>query len=280
MSDLLSANFYRLLRSKVFYAGLLGAAGVELYTLLSSYKGILNWKGGLEEAFFFYPMLVVLVMPAFCGIFLGAGYADGTLRSKLTAGIPRWKIYTADLILAVAVSLSFSVVAILTGLAVGIPLVGGFHLSAQALAAYLVCSCVIGVAAASFSTMLAMLVSNRAVGLVVGILLAFALLFVGQSLMTALLEPELMQESTQIVENGQAAYLTEYGAPMVPNPNYLQGLPRILCTFFLYFLPTSQCFTVAFTALDHSGLLLALAALFTALTTGTGLVLFVRKDVK
>lgn len=280
MSDLLSANFYRLLRSKVFYAGLLGAAGVELYTLLSSYKGILNWKGGLEEAFFFYPMVVVLAMPAFCGIFLGAGYADGTLRSKLAAGIPRWKIYTADLILAAVVSLAFSAAAILTGLAVGIPLVGGFHLSVQALAAYLVCSCVIGVAAASFSTMLAMLVSNRAVGLVVGILLAFALLFVGQSLMTALLEPELVQESTQIVENGQAAYLTEYGAPMVPNPNYLQGLPRTLCTFFLYFLPTSQCFAVAFTALDHPGLLLALAALFTALTTGAGLVLFVRKDVK
>ena len=280
MSDLLSANFYRLLRSKVFYAGLLGAAGVELYTLLSSYKGILNWKGGLEEAFFFYPMLAVLAMPAFCGIFLGSEYADGTLRSKLAAGISRWKIYTAELILAVVVSLSFSVVAILTGLAVGIPLVGGFHLSAQALAAYLVCSCVIGVAAASFSTMLAMLVSNRAVGLVVGILLAFALLFVGQSLMAALLEPELVQESTQIVENGQAAYLTEYGAPMVPNPNYLQGLPRILCTFFLYFLPTSQCFAVAFTALDHSGLLLTLGALFAVLTTGVGLVLFVRKDVK
>lgn len=280
MSNLLSANFYRLLRSKLFYAGLLSAVGVEIYTLLSKYKGILNWNGGLEEAFFFYPMLAVLAMPAFCGIFLGAEYADGTLRSKLAAGIPRWKIYTANLILAAVVSLAFSAAAILTGLALGIPLVGGFHLSAKALAAYLVCSCVVGVAAASFSTMLAMLVPNRAVGLVVGILLAFALLFVGQSLMATLLEPETVQKSTQIVENGQVAYLTEYGAPMVPNPDYIQGVPRMLCTFFLYFLPTSQCFAVAFTTLDHPGLLLTLGALFTVLTTGVGLVLFVRKDVK
>ena len=35
MRNLLSANFYRLVRSKVFYAGLLAAAGVEIYTLLS-----------------------------------------------------------------------------------------------------------------------------------------------------------------------------------------------------------------------------------------------------
>ena len=168
---------------------------------------------------------------------------------------------------------------LLTGLALGIPLVGGFHLSAKVLAAYLVCSCVVGVAAASFSTMLAMLVPNRAVGLVVGILLALALLFVGQSLMATLLEPETVQKSTQIVENGQVAYLTEYGAPMVPNSDYIQGVPRMLCTFFLYFLPTSQCFAVAFTTLDHPGLL-TLGALFTVLTTGVGLVLFVRKDVK
>ena len=280
MRNLLSANFYRLVRSKVFYAGLLAAAGVEIYTLLSDYRGILNWKGGLEEAFFFYPMLVVLAMPAFCGIYLGAEYADGTLRSKLAAGIPRWKIYTANLIIAAAVSLALSTVGILAGLALGLPLVGGFHLSAQTLAAYLVCSCVVGVAAASFSTMLALLIPNRAVGLVVGILLTFALLFVGQSLMTTLMEPELVQESTQIVENGQVAYLTEYGAPMVPNPDYIQGISRMLCTFFLYFLPTSQCFTVAFTAMDFPGLLLALGALFTLLTTAVGLGLFVRKDVK
>ena len=280
MGNLLSANFYRLLRSRVFYAGLLGAVGVETYSLLSKYRGIQNWNSGLEEAFFFYPMLVVLAMPAFCGIFLGAEYADGTLRSKLAAGIPRWKVYTANLMLAAVVSLAFSAAAILPGLALGIPLVGGFHLSAQALAAYLVCSCAVGVAAASVSTMLAMLVPNRAVGLVVSILLALALLFVGQSLMAALLEPELVQESTQIVENGQVAYLTKYGAPMVPNPNYLQGVSRALCTFFLYVLPTSQCFAVAFTALDYPWLLLTLAALFTALTTGAGLGLFVRKDVR
>ena len=122
--------------------------------------------------------------------------------------------------------------------------------------------------------------ASTVLGLVVSILLALALLFVGQSLMAALLEPELVQESTQIVENGQVAYLTKYGAPIVPNPNYLQGVSRALCTFFLYFLPTSQCFAVAFTALDYPWLLLTLAALFTALTTGAGLGLFVRKDVR
>ena len=38
MANLLSANFYRLFRSKVFYVGILAAVVVEVYSLLTGYQ--------------------------------------------------------------------------------------------------------------------------------------------------------------------------------------------------------------------------------------------------
>ena len=282
MRNLISANLYRLIHSKVFYIGILAAVVMEVYTLLTGYKSILLENLGLEKSFFFYPILLVIEMPAFCGLFFGAEYSGGTLRSKLVVGISRWKIYTSNLVTGTVASLAFSATAIVTGMAVGFPLVGGFHLETGLLASYLICSLAIGVASAAFSIMLSMVVSNRAVGLVIGVLTAFSLLFLGQFLLQSLEQPELTHDYKPVIENGIfIGYAYNENAPLVPNPKFVGGALRTVCIFLLHLLPEGQCFLLlSFMEVGKPWQLLVGSALFTALTTAVGLVVFQKKDIK
>ena len=281
MANLLSANFYRLFRSKVFYVGILAAVVVEVYSLLTGYQSTLLEGLGLENKFFLYPILLVIEMPAFCGLFFGAEYSGGTLRSKLTAGIPRWKLYAANLVTGAVVSLAFSATAIVTGLALVFLLIGGFQLETGILAGYFLCSLAVGVASAAFAAMVALLVPNRAIGLVIGVLVAFSLLFVGQYLVQGLAQPELTREHEPVLQNGVVVgYASSPDAPMVPNPRYVGGALRTVYTFLLHFMPMGQCFLVSFLGLEEPWKLMVGAALFTALTTAVGLVIFQKKDVK
>ena len=281
MANLLSANFCRLFRSKVFYVGILAAVVVEVYSLLTGYQSTLLEGLGLENKFFLYPILLVIEMPAFCGLFFGAEYSGGTLRSKLIAGIPRWKLYAANLVTGAVVSLAFSATAIVTGLALGFLLIGGFQLETGILAGYFLCSLAVGVASAAFAAMVALLVPNRAIGLVIGVLVAFSLLFVGQYLVQGLAQPELTREHEPVLQNGVVVgYASSPDAPMVPNPRYVGGALRTVYTFLLHFMPMGQCFLVSFLGLEEPWKLMVGAALFTALTTAVGLVIFQKKDVK
>ena len=281
MANLLSANFYRLFRSKVFYVGILAAVVVEVYSLLTGYQSTLLEGLGLENKFFLYPILLVIEMPAFCGLFFGAEYSGGTLRSKLIAGIPRWKLYAANLVTGAVVSLAFSATAIVTGLALVFLLIGGFQLETGILAGYFLCSLAVGVASAAFAAMVALLVPNRAIGLVIGVLVAFSLLFVGQYLVQGLAQPELTREHEPVLQNGVVVgYASSPDAPMVPNPRYVGGALRTVYTFLLHFMTMGQCFLVSFLGLEEPWKLMVGAALFTALTTGPGLAIFQKKDVK
>ena len=281
MANLLSANFYRLFRSKVFYVGILAAVVVEVYSLLTGYQSTLLGGLGLENKFFLYPILLVIEMPAFCGLFFGAEYSGGTLRSKLIAGIPRWKLYAANLVTGAVVSLAFSATAIVTGLALVFLLIGGFQLETGILAGYFLCSLAVGVASAAFAAMVALLVPNRAIGLVIGVLVAFSLLFVGQYLVQGLAQPELTREHEPVLQNGVVVgYASSPDAPMVPNPRYVGGALRTVYTFLLHFMPMGQCFLVSFLGLEEPWKLMVGAALFIALTTAVGLAIFQKKDVK
>ena len=281
MANLLSANFYRLFRSKVFYVGILAAVVVEVYSLLTGYQSTLLEGLGLENKFFLYPILLVIEMPAFCGLFFGAEYSGGTLRSKLIAGIPRWKLYAANLVTGAVVSLAFSATAIVTGLALGFLLIGGFQLETGILAGYFLCSLAVGVASAAFAAMVALLVPNRAIGLVIGVLVAFSLLFVGQYLVQGLAQPELTREHEPVLQNGVVVgYASSPDAPMVPNPRYVGGALRTVYAFLLHFMPMGQCFLVSFLGLEEPWKLMVGAALFTALAAAAGLILFQKKDVK
>ncbi len=280
MHNLLCAAFARLVRCKFFYIGLGAMVLMELYTLLTERYGLEQFNDGLEKAFFQYPMVVALLVPAFCGLFIGEEYSGGTLRNKIIAGVSRSRIYLANLLLCMFVALCFTLAAMLTGLAVGLPLTGGFHIEPGEGAAYVVCSLGVALSTAALATLLTMLIPHRAVGLVVSILLAFGLLFFGQYLFQALNQPAYTLPTERFFENGQMYFRVDYGGEEVPNPEYPRGVLRTVYQFLWYFLPYGQCFKVAFLQLGSVWMMLGGAALCILLSTGAGLLLFRRRDVR
>lgn len=280
MGNLLSAGLYRLLRNKVFPIALVAAVLLECYSLLPERDQIRSLFVPLEKAVFMYPLFIVLIVPAFCGLFFGEEYSGGTLRNKLIAGISREKVYLTNLLLTMGTAVLLSVVAALTGLALGLGFQGQFENNLTVVLQYFLCSLGIALAISSFSVAVTMLVPNRAVGLIIGVMTSLALLFVGQFLFQVLLEPEYTQPTQRIVENGMVSYRIDPDAPLEPNPYYIRGAQRGVYEFLFYFLPQGQCFQIAFLGLERVWLCLGGAGLWIALTTGMGLAVFRRKDVK
>ncbi len=121
MRKLLSANFSRLWRSKIFWAleGISAIAGAVFYIL-----AIINTKNIGEDwyllsgNYYFFVVLVYIgaIMAVFSSFYIGAEYSDGTIRNKLNVGCARNSIYLANLVVVVTAGVLFTITHMFTPL--------------------------------------------------------------------------------------------------------------------------------------------------------------------
>lgn len=265
MLKLLRANFYRLWRSQALRLCAAGAFVLSAAFLLGVHAGE-DGSATLDNMFLqVFPFLAIL-HAAFTSLFLGAEYQDGTLRNKLIAGHPRWKVYGAYLITAAAGC--FVIVAgWLAGCAVGAMRFGWFTMPAQTMLL------VLAAALTAIFTLVGLLLPNRAAAAVVSIVLAFLLILAGSSFYNALNEPELTQSAVMTV-NG-----FEYG-DLIPNPYYISGIRRAVYRFAVDALPTGQAIQLANRELTRPALSMAASAGLVLLCAAAGMAAFRRKDLK
>ena len=86
MTNLLSANLFRLRKSILFWVTLLLCAAAGAWQPLQTYLEYQR-KFPLDAIFFVYAMLIGLVLSVFLPLFFGSEYSDGTIRNKLAAGL-------------------------------------------------------------------------------------------------------------------------------------------------------------------------------------------------
>ena len=270
MLKLLRANFYRLWRSQALWLCAAGAFVLSAAFLLGVHAGE-DGSATLDNMFLqVFPFLAIL-HAAFTSLFLGAEYQDGTLRNKLIAGHPRWKVYGAYLISAAAGC--FVIVAgWLAGCAVGAMRFGWFTMPAQAMLLVLAVALLLTAALTAIFTLVGLLLPNRAAA-VVSILLAFALILAGSFFYNALTEPELTQSAVA------TSIGFEYGDPM-PNPYYVSGSRRTVYQFVVDALPTGQAIQLANRELTRPALSMAASAGIVLLCAAAGMAFFRRKDLK
>ena len=259
MLKLLRANFYRLWRSQALWLCAAGAFVLSAVFLLGVHAGE-DDSATLDNMFLqVFPFLAIL-HAAFTSLFLGAEYQDGTLRNKLIAGHPRWKVYGAYLITAAA---GCFVIAAgwLAGCAVGALRFGWFTMPVQTMLLVLAVALLLTAA------------PNRAAAAVVSIVLAFLLILAGSAFYNALSEPELTQSAVMTV-NG-----FEYG-DLTPNPYYISGSRRAVYQFAVDALPTGQAIQLANRELTRPALSMAASAGLALLCAAAGMAAFRRKDLK
>ncbi len=299
MSKLLSANFARLFKSIWFWACGLCMLGYSLWKAAN----MLSWACGMWAGYsgdfitsragdFTVPMMIVL--PVFSAMFLGAEYHNNTIRNKIIAGYSRWQVYLANLIAVAAAGLIYAGAHVLALTASGffIPL----HVwDMGALTLRLIYCLPFILAVSAISTLLSMLIRLRALPVLV-ILLSAALLWLPQNLFERLSSgPEMVVtdgvEMVVTVDDkgeGEHTYwkdgreITWDDLERVPNPQYVGEPLRTVYLFLMEALPGGQAFylseSMGMERASFPGMAacsLTLAALFTVL----GLRLFRRKDL-
>ncbi len=274
MTKVLSANFMRLKKDKVFWISLafMFAAGIFFPVMRymdMKHTGTIN---PIDNAFLGCVLFIGIIMAVFCSLFIGTEYSDGTIRNKVIVGQNRNAIYLANFVTCAVVSLIMCIVFFVPYLCIGIPLLGFFNMATKIVMLFVLTAFLLAIAFSSIYTLISMLNHSKETTAVICILFAFLLLFVGGQLNKMLNEPE-MNMGLVVTENGQ-----EYEE--IPNPHYLNEGERKTVQFIYDFIPGGQVIQCISLEAANLPLLPLYSFIIILSTTGIGLIGFKKKDLK
>lgn len=289
MRNLLSAEFSRLRKSRIFWAELAWVVIGNVFMLVSSYRTYLGYGAAEDpmlESFLFEVMPMFGILAAvFSGLFLGTEYSDGTLRNKLVVGSSRIRIYLTNVIVAVAAGFALNLAGLLTCFAVGVPMFGWPVFPAEQVAVCILLAFLLVAAFFALSTMVVMLIASKANAAVCGIVLSIALIFAGSYLDNVLSAPEYYREGPVMMFEDGKPVLKDPSEELVENPHYIGGTQRVIYEYLRDLLPTGQAIRLSHVADEGEESMnvvrmALLSLLFAAAVTGAGAAAFRRKDLK
>ncbi len=129
MVKLLSANFSRLWKDKVFWLEMfvmLVYAVVVVFAMNKSVQATPEQMRGnfkLDNYYFNFALSIGAFCALFTSLFFGTEHGDGTLRNKIVMGHTRTTIYLSNLLVSFSATL-FIMLVWLIGLMAGIPVLG------------------------------------------------------------------------------------------------------------------------------------------------------------
>lgn len=265
MRNLLAANFLRLGKSALFWGVLAFCLGAGALMALQLYQMNQYEDFPLDGAFFTYPIFVCIIIAVFIPLFFGRDYSDHTIRNKVAAGHPRAAIYAANLLTDTAVSLLLCAAYMAVVAAIGIPLVGPVSMALEQAALMVLGSLAAMAACSALSTLVSMACTSKSISAVVCILGVFLLLIASIYLRSRLDAPEF--------------YEVPWG-DLVENPQCLRGTQRAVCEFVYNLLPPSQAIQYASRQTQNLGQMPLYSLLVILLSTGAGIALFRRKNLR
>lgn len=277
MRSLLSAGFVRLWRSKTLWLSCAFLAAGTVIAIWTRYSDRIRYgySSNLDTAFLGYALFIAFLIPIVCTLFIGTDYADGTIRNKVICGHGKNSLYLSNLILCCVGSLIMCTAAVVPGLALGLPLLGGFAMGPARTVLFFTGVYTLSLVWTALFTFLAMLVSSRTITAVAAMLLSLALLSAGAYLEGRLEARPTVQGYTLSV-NGEVVEAEES-----PNPAYLpEGPVRDAIQFLSDFTPGGQTLQHIQRTADRPALLIAYDGIIFAIATAAGVLLFRRKDLK
>ena len=280
MRKLLSANFSRLWRSKIFWVleALSAIAGAVFYILaIINTKNIgENWYLASGNYYFFLGLVIVgAIMAVFSAFYIGSEYDNGTIRNKLNVGCTRSSIYLANLIVVVSAGIIFTITHIMASVVVGLPFLGRLMLDALAPIGWRIPTAIVMLLCyAAVFTFIAMQDSNKSRSLIISFVFALVIIIGGMYVYSALQEPEF---TTRMVMQEDGSYLRQEG---IPNSNYIRGTVRTVYTFIEACIPSTQGLNIARSEGVFSSLAIICQLCVTIVTTAAGVTLFKKKDIK
>lgn len=282
MCKLLRANMERVLKSKIFWTGMLVLAGLGCLAVTMTYREMVEYGGKRAHVFagclFSHATYIGIVAAVFGSLFVGTEYSDGTIRNKLIAGQSRRDIYLANFISCSLAGMVQALVAEASVFALGFALMGKPEMTPVHALQLLAGMMFLCMSYAAVYNLVSMLVGSKSHAAVVNLLLGFILLFGASFLLSRLSQPKMQQQ----YEISQEGVMTMQEAP---NPQYLTGTKREVYQFLHDFLPGGQTFQVSNPScqeelFEHPALTYFYAVILAAALNIAGILLFCRKDIK
>lgn len=275
MSKLLSANFIRLRKDKFFWIGMIFMLAAGIFFPVMRYVDMRQTQtiNIIDNGFFGCALFIGIVMAVFCSLFIGTEYSDGTIRNKVVIGQTRASIYLANLFISAIISVAMCAMFFIPYLCIGIPLLGFFEMNIKLVLLFALAVFVLAIAFSSIFTLISMLNHNKAVTAVICILLAFGFLLAGAMLNRMLDAPETIPTYT-MNENYNPIASEE------PNPKYLEGEKRELVQTLYDIIPGGQVIQCSSLQAVNLERLPIYSLIIVILTTGAGVILFEKKELR
>lgn len=276
MNKLLRSNFSRLWKNKLFW---LCMGTMFVYSIVYMLNGcrqaardMSEYHYSLEQYYFHFALLIGFFCTLFSSMFFGTEYSDGTIRNKIIVGHTRTDIYMSSLLTTfIATLLIMSVW--LVGALIAVPTLGFWKMGVMHLIEYFLIAVMLVLVFSAICTVVNILSSNKAITVVISILLFLGLTLFASMVYNALSEPE-MASGVLITENG-----LEMAEP-TPNPKYVTGLTRKIYDFLVDFLPTGQGLRMWQLEISNPIRMIVSSAFITVLTTVGGIFTFKKKNIK
>lgn len=279
MNKLLSADFTRLkkdafLKVCIIFMFVTGALLPFInYSIMKKYEVPCY----IDSNFFNYIPFMSILLSAFCSLFTGTEYSDGTIRNKLIVGHKRTDIYLSTLTACIIAGVIMCIAYLIPYLITGIPLLGFFAVdNISAIWIFLGCSLVLVIALAAIFTLVSMLNQSKALSAVICILGLFALLMVGSLINNKLSQPEYYEEYVYIDPETKELVIE----PSVANPYYLRGTQRRIYEFLNDFLPGSQIIRLSSMDTPDPEVPAMYSGIIAVAATGFGIFFFRKEDIK
>lgn len=289
MSKLLAAEQSRLLKSLIYKICLAFSIGLAALCV------ILRWYDALKHADIYAklgesyqnidslllasPIYLLFVLPVFVGIFVGTEYSDGTIRNKMIVGHLRADLYLSKLIVCSLADeiLMFANIAVLWIL--GKLLVGGTSLTAAQFLAYLSVIFFATLSLTAILLLIAMSIQSKAAGSVSCILFVLIMMFSSLFVFQSLSAQEYIEVPSEVnintdTEEADIVYEKE------KNPRYLTGIKRRIYSTINDVLPFSQIYQFGMTDVEQPGMMMIYDCFILIFTTGTGIVILKKKNLK
>lgn len=277
MNKLLSANFFRMKNDKSFWIGMGFMFLMGIIIPVSHYLDMKKYGEPMyiDSGFFVSAVFIGIVASAFCSLFIGTEYSDGTIRNKVIVGQTRTAIYIANLITCAAASVFMCTASFISYLCVGIPLLGFFVLKTKTILLFVLFVFIVAITFSSIYTFIAMLNQKKATAAVISILSAFFLMTAASYMMSQLSQPQIYEGYRYIDEaSGEVVEIES-----VENPSYVSGTKRKTYEFLIDFLPSGQAIKTAKISVQNPWLFCFYSGIIIIGTTGIGLVSFQKKDL-
>ena len=278
MAKLLSAGFYRLFKSRVFWIMLVICVLLQVLVCVDNFRYEQERPENtviLDEIVFSILPAIGFISSALISLLLGDEYSDGAVRNKLTVGHRRSHIYLSNLIVCTAGSFLTLAALFLSGGLLGFALFGGFTYDAGTLFRLFLCSFLLTAALSAIDVLVVMSCQNKAVAAVLSLGLVLLMLFAASYLDGVLDEPEMQYGAMVMHENG----VMEFEDP-APNPRYVSGMTRTVMGIAEDFIPMGQALQINNFQLERSARWPLLSiAVFTAVSA-LGYAIFKKKDIK